>query len=151
MSLLARVHIPITPLVEANSRKAEHWAAKKRRADAVKESVFLNLNKLPVEKRTSLRKESKVMVKFTAITSYKPDADNLAGALKHYRDEVARFLKVDDGNEERVAWSYHWMRYDQNGHSNMCGVRIDFIRYADFLVEAKADIERQLAELGLRP
>lgn len=34
------------------------------------------------------------------------DDDNLAGAFKAVRDEVAAWLQVDDGNKKKITWHY---------------------------------------------
>lgn len=41
----------------------------------------------------------------TRIAPRKLDSDNLAASFKHVRDEVARWLGVDDGIES-VVWHY---------------------------------------------
>lgn len=38
------------------------------------------------------------------------DCDNLTGALKSIRDEVARQLKIDDGDRSKAVWQYRQER-----------------------------------------
>jgi len=148
VTVIARAHVPITPYVESNSRKGEHWAIKKRRADAIKEATFVNLRRLPIAKQQAVRGAGKLMVRFTMVSSHKPDNDGLSSALKFFQDETARFLGVNDGDEGAVAWTKRWERYEGRDKDLKKGVHIEFIPFADYLVEAKAEIEAQLAALG---
>jgi hypothetical protein len=61
-------------------------------------------------------------VRFTRHGTRRMDDDNLIGAFKAVRDEVARWLGVDDGGEE-VTWDYAPQRIGPGPAT----VTIDFI------------------------
>lgn len=86
---------------EMNQR--EHWAAKNRRKNEQQEAVAVAMYSALRGRKVELP----CVVKFTRIGPRKMDNDNLAGALKHCQDAVARMLGVDDGDESKVKF-YHY-------------------------------------------
>lgn len=60
-----------------------------------------------------------VFVRMTRCSAGELDSDNLQGALKAVRDEVARWLGVDDASKD-VDWVYD----QEKTKKKVCGVRI---------------------------
>lgn len=93
---------------ELNQR--DHWAARHRRAQAQKKETHLMLALCSRQKPYgSAAKPWKPTlpceVTLTRISPRRLDGDNLQGALKYIRDEVADWIGVDDA-DDRVEWSY---------------------------------------------
>lgn len=93
-----RVRVPIRTVNSTNAR--EHWGDKQRRARKEREAVaWLLAGKprpaLPV--RVTLTREGP--------NRRAMDGDGLQAALKHVRDQVARWLGVDDA-DPRITWAY---------------------------------------------
>jgi hypothetical protein len=95
------VRVPILPKGSGpNSR--EHWAVKARRVKSERRAVQLML--AAKRKRPSLP----ATVTLTRFSAHLLDDDNAVGSMKAVRDEVARWLGVDDG-DPRVSWRV-WQR-----------------------------------------
>lgn len=90
--------IPIRTYSILNLR--EHWARRHRRSAAQRRAVELFW---PWRGRKWL---FPVEVTLTRIGLRKLDSDNLQGALKAVRDQVAKQLGVDDGYADPVRWLY---------------------------------------------
>ena len=88
---------------EMNQR--EHWAAKNRRKQDQQEHVAVEMLNALRGKRIELP----CVVKMTRIGPKKMDNDNLAGAMKHCQDQIARQLGVDDGDESKVIFHHYQM------------------------------------------
>ena len=146
MTVLAYVFVPVPALVEANSRRGEHWSVKKRRKDVRISATLGHLRLLghaECERLQEIASEEPILVRMTAISVQEPNDDNLAGALKHYRDAVAHWLGIPD-EEPRVKYVPKWERYRGKGAR---GVRIEFVRFIDHLREEQARIAEQIATL----
>lgn len=83
---------------EANQR--EHWAKKARRVKAQREHVMWAFKAERPDKP-----ELPVTVTLTRIAPRRFDDDNLRGAFKAVRDQVAEWLGVDDADPQ-VEWGY---------------------------------------------
>ncbi len=81
----------------------EHWRYRQKRAKEQHKTVAAALLRMPVKPRIPTV-DAPLYVKLIRVSARKLDSDNLAGALKHVRDAVAKMLCVDDGNEELVTW-----------------------------------------------
>jgi len=88
---------------EMNQR--EHWGAKNRRKQDQQEQVAVAMLNALRGKRVELP----CVVKMTRIGPKKMDNDNLAGAMKHCQDQIARQLGVDDGDESKVIFHHYQM------------------------------------------
>ncbi len=88
---------------EMNQR--EHWGAKNRRKQDQQERVSVAMQNALRGKRIELP----CIVKLTRIGPKKMDNDNLAGAMKHCQDQIARQLGVDDGDESKVSFNHYQM------------------------------------------
>lgn len=94
--------LPIKTISEANSR--DHWT-KRRKRFALQawelyfawRSVKPTIPPLPI------------VVTLTRIGPRTLDSDNLAGAFKGLRDQLAKLIGVDDG-DPRVEWRYQQQR-----------------------------------------
>lgn len=90
------VRFPLRLPSAANLR--EHWSARQRRVRAQRDAVGWMLG-------GKVAPPLPVVVTLTRIAPCALDDDNLASAFKAPRDEVARWLKVDDA-DRRVTWAY---------------------------------------------
>jgi hypothetical protein len=106
------ITLPIRIVSESNQR--EHWAAKARRVKKQRQAVAWMLCALPNEVP-----HLPVTVTFTRVAPRKLDkGDNLNGAFKACRDEVAWFFTRDgikvlnakrhiaDDEDSRLTWRY---------------------------------------------
>lgn len=111
--LLVLVPVRIDSSLSLNGRC--HWAARKRKTDAVRMAVrcrfgFEQLQAIatlrPTWDTASLTGYSGALV--VTLTRQAPrlmDDDNSVSALKSVRDEVAHLLRLDDG-DPRLQWRY---------------------------------------------
>lgn len=90
------IRIPVKLPSASNLR--EHWARKHRRVKQQRGVVRAYLGGQP-------RPELPLVVTLTRIGPRRFDDDNLRGAFKGQRDEVAAWLGVDDA-DPRVTWAY---------------------------------------------
>ena len=84
--------------LKSSLNQREHWATKARRAKAERQATAWVLGNDP-------RPPLPCTVLLTRIAPRQFDDDNLCGAFKAVRDEVARWLGVDDA-DPRVVWAY---------------------------------------------
>ncbi len=84
----------------------EHWSARSRRVNAEKNAVALALATLGSGTAAALRDSGRVELKLVRVGGRKLDRDNLAHSFKGCLDAVAKWLRIDDGDEERlgVTW-----------------------------------------------
>src|SRR5688572_24365175 len=100
---------PIKTVSEANVR--EHWAVKNRRKQSQQMEMLVALQNNLRGRKVQLP----CVVKLTRIGPQKLDGDNLQRSCKGIRDQIAKQLNVDDGDEENVTWQYHQMPMGYNG------------------------------------
>lgn len=97
----------ITPIVtatvqvetRAESNDHSHWSGRAKRSSAANAVVFDALAQLA--ERPSVARG--LVVRMTRITPNGLDDDNGVNALKHVRDAVARWLRIND-RDARVTW-----------------------------------------------
>ena len=92
------VHIPMRTVSAPNAR--EHHMERAKRVKRERWAVGMVLNPLPRPQLPCV-----VLLTRDSPGARALDDDNLRGALKGVRDEVARWLGVDDGSSE-VRWVY---------------------------------------------
>jgi len=92
--------LPIKLVSEANVR--EHYFAKARRSHDQRRTIEIALASC----RPMARDGASYRVIMTRHGVRQLDDDNLARSCKSVRDEIARWLKVDDGDMSRVRWEY---------------------------------------------
>lgn len=97
-----QILIPTKVVSEANQR--EHWAVKLKRKKDQQESTWWAIFDAGFHRGSFASAES-IRVTFNRIGGRRMDSDNFAGAFKHIRDAVARWLDIDDG-DERIEWVY---------------------------------------------
>jgi hypothetical protein len=88
-------------VTEANTH--EHWTARAKRGKAQRAAVEAAWWLAPVM-HASFARFAPLRVTLTHAGS-RMDDDNLAGAFKAVRDEVARLIGIDDG-DARLIWVY---------------------------------------------
>ena len=92
---------PIKLVSEANMR--EHWALKNKRKKAQQAAIQAYWKLHGFDQRTW---EFPLKITFVRIGVRKLDSDNLAGSGKAVRDQIAKLLGVNDGDESKVIWHY---------------------------------------------
>ncbi len=92
---------------EANMR--EHWSAKYRRKTA-QQSAFKILWRAYRPKV-----QLPAVVTFTRFSCSVLDSDNLAGAFKHVRDQLAKEIGIDDGSDQ-IRFEYKQERIGKREH-----------------------------------
>lgn len=90
------IEAPIQVVSEANTRG--HWSTKYKRSKKQRQDLRLFLN-------TKRKPRLPCDVWLIRVGPKKLDDDNLSGAFKFLRDEIADWLKIDDGGSE-VLWHY---------------------------------------------
>jgi hypothetical protein len=99
--------VPVRIVSEPN--RPAHWTTKAARCSAQQRAVgacLLGLGKPP---------PGPWIVVLTRLGPRDLDTDNLAAGCKAARDEIARWLGVDDGDVKRVRWCYGQRRADPVG------------------------------------
>ena len=102
-ALRLTVVVPLKVCSAANAR--EHWGAKARRVKAERFAVENTLRSHPLTKTYHLPVGRRWVVTLTRLGGRKWDDDNNVSGLKGVRDEVAAWLRVDDGSA-LVRWEY---------------------------------------------
>ena len=146
-TVIASCFVPVPALVEANKRRGDHWGLKKERKDERIEHTLATLRSMPLSSGLRIRVAARahpMVVRLISVSVQEPNDDNLGGALKHYRDAVAFWLGIPD-EDPRVKYVAKWERYRGKGKR---GVRIEFVRFLDHLIEEKARIEAEIAALS---
>jgi hypothetical protein len=103
----ATLEVPI--LAPSLTNQREHWTVRHQRAKVQREAVWgcwmaLSCG-IRMEFRAALASGRKLLVTMTRRAPSPLDDDNLLGALKSVRDEVAERLGVDD-RSPLVVWGY---------------------------------------------
>ena len=93
---------------EAN-HSGEHPMTRAKRARRQRETTLIALTRHlgRLEGRKLLEREGRLLVCLTRLSMGRLDDDNLAGAFKHVRDEIAKWLGCDDNPGAPVRWSVH--------------------------------------------
>jgi len=94
------IETPIKVISEANQRS--HWAERKRRFDGQKIELQYYWRQALKGKKPSLP----CRVRLTRIGPKALDSDNLAGAFKAVRDQIAKEIGVDDGAVKQISFEY---------------------------------------------
>lgn len=147
VTVIASCFVPY-PAVSSANRAHQHWRKQKERADEQKAHTWAAIRALPLETKSLLiaaPEKEPLLVRLIVISAHAMDPDNLKTSTKYYQDEVARWLGVNDRDETRVRYVTKWERYRGKG---LRGVRIEFVRYLDHLLEEKARIEADIASLS---
>lgn len=109
----ATVHLPLKKPLPSAANLREHWAAKARRVKAqrvlTRIALFATPGLLSLRGYFSSLPSTRIACTFTRVGPRALDSDNLQGAFKSVRDEVAKFFGLDDGSG-RWAWDYQQAR-----------------------------------------
>lgn len=97
--MIVTIEVPCKVKSEANTRC--HWAVRRRRFKEQREAVRLAWANQCNKRIWSLRP----LVITMTHRGRKMDSDNLAGAFKAVRDEIAAIIGRDDGDES-IEWRY---------------------------------------------
>lgn len=93
--------VPIKATFTLNSR--EHWAARARKRKLERIAVAVAMRTAAAQRWFD--PEGGVLVTLTRVGPRKLDSDNVQGALKSVRDEIALQLGMDDGDDQ-ISWIY---------------------------------------------
>lgn len=88
--------------IESVANLREHWAKKANRVKLHRQLAWAALSRF-MHLPDSVR--DKIAVTLTRIAPRTLDSDNLASGFKATRDQVADFLKLDDG-DPKITWRY---------------------------------------------
>ncbi len=99
MTTTTTIAIPLKLGAALNARV--HWTARAKRSKTERAIVGAALRHHPFTAEETPSTCTLVRVAPRAL-----DDDNLAGAFKSIRDEVASFFDVDDGPKGPIAWHY---------------------------------------------
>lgn len=149
--VILNVTVPIEVTRGQNDRG--HWRTKKARTDAEKKATHVALLIDAADPFFHRLEDSRLGARVTFLRPYKPghplDDDNLAGAFKYPRDEVARFLGLDDASP-RYCWRYVQCKGDKKRADGMharCRVEILPASDVDPLLTAVRELKRAASEL----
>lgn len=96
---MTRVTLEIPGLrVRSEANERGHWSRRHARFHEQRTAVALALAGVSSADRDALRSAERVEVRFTRIAPRKCDPDNALGGFKAVLDEVARWLRIDDGS-----------------------------------------------------
>lgn len=98
----------IKTVSEANQR--EHWAVKSNRKKQQQHDFSILWRN-----RKGYAIEPPAVVTFKRYSCNELDDDNLVGAFKHVRDQLAREIGVDDG-DQKVQYRYEQERIPKREH-----------------------------------
>ena len=99
------LRVAVHVVSEANTR--EHRAVAHKRHSVQKDAVKKAL--APHTVPTSPSGQYVITLTRLSPATRQLDTDNLAGAFKYPRDEIARWLKIDDGSKS-LTWNYAQMK-----------------------------------------
>ena len=103
--------IPIKTVTGLNAR--EHWRKRAARVKAERTAVALIVRPF----------FTPCIVRMVRLSSSLCDDDNLQGAMKAVRDEIARICGVDDGPNGPIQWVYA----QEKCKRGQFGVRVEFL------------------------
>ena len=112
MRLELLINVPLTkPLPSANNLR-EHWVVKAKRVKEQRNGAWFHLlahggmrTVLNMAGVLSRNPQTGITCTLTRISPKRLDDDNLSGAFKAIRDEVAKQVGLDDGSP-RWTWKY---------------------------------------------
>lgn len=101
--------LPIKTVTGLNAR--EHWRVRHKRVQAERNTTAYIVRPFTTP----------AVVRFTRLSPALCDDDNLQGAMKAIRDEVAKIAGVDDGPTGPIRWEYA----QEKCKRGTCGVRVE--------------------------
>jgi hypothetical protein len=145
---MSEYRFDIKTVSEANQR--EHWAVKSKRKKEQQFHFRLIWRGIHFSPEVNLP----AAITFTRYSCRKMDSDNLAGAFKHVRDQLAIEIGIDDGSD-RITWEYRQER--TKGRENYFTVTVEHMEerntrkaYAVILrtSDAPDDVAERIDSLG---
>lgn len=103
--------LPIKTVTGLNAR--EHWRKRHSRVQSERRATALIVKPFPVP----------CIVRMVRLSSALCDDDNLQGACKAIRDEIAKICGVDDGPSGPITWAYAQEKCKRGQE----GVRVEFL------------------------
>ena len=107
----AKYEIPLKTVNGQNAR--EHWQQRRRRVKLERAATAFVVKPFPTP----------CICRLVRITAGTLDDDNLSGALKAVRDEVAKICGVDDKPDGPITWVYA----QEKCKPKQFGVRVEFL------------------------
>lgn len=98
--------IDILVRTESESNLRTHHFATHKRKRRQQRAVETALRMVRAADRDAATNASPVHVRLCRVAGAELDPGNLEGSFKHVQDAIARWLGVDDGDGERVRWTY---------------------------------------------
>ena len=123
------IEAPIKVISEANNR--EHWS-KRRGKNGRATNQKIELQYYWRETLKGRRVSLPCLVRLTRIGPKELDTDNLAGAFKAIRDQIAKEIGIDDGAVNQIRFEY---AQDAIGKRTY-GIRVEVIEQAEMEVAA---------------
>jgi len=102
-----KLKFDIKTVSEANQR--EHWAIKNSRKKSQQKAFQA------IWRNAKPKVELPATIIFTRYSCQELDSDNLAGAFKHTRDQLAKEIGIDDGSE-LLNFEYRQERIGKREH-----------------------------------
>ena len=113
--------LPIKTVTGLNAR--EHWRVRHKRVSGERATTRLIVKTFTTP----------AIVRFTRISEKLCDDDNLQGAMKAIRDELAKIAGVDDGPSGPIRWEYA----QEKCKRGTFGVRVEIVERADAAIVAR--------------
>lgn len=98
----------IKTVSEMNTR--EHWTKRNKRKKAQQQEFMV------AWRSGKFHIDLPATIVFVRHSVNMMDADNLAGSFKHCQDQLARELKIDDGDRAQVRWKYEQVKLAKREH-----------------------------------
>lgn len=111
MSLAARYLIPIKTVTGLNAR--EHHMTRARRVKSERQATALIVKPFPTP----------CIVRLIRMSSALADDDNLPGACKAIRDEIARLCGCGDSPRDPITWVYAQEKCKRGQH----GIKVEML------------------------
>lgn len=111
--MIYEFEIPVRTVSEANMR--EHWGRKAERTRNIRAVVAIVMRQPTVMPKAGWTPLPKTIT-MTRIAPRMFDSDNSIRALKAVRDEIAKQIGIDDG-DDRLTWRYEQRKGKVREHS----------------------------------
>ena len=85
--------------IKSGLNEREHWGARKKRIDQEKKTIWAAMRHHPFHGLVP-----PFLVTLTRIGPRRMDDDNVAGGFKSVRDQIAKDLRVDDGDTDLIGF-----------------------------------------------
>src|SRR6185503_10774135 len=100
--LITNLHLTIPVKVISEANNYDHWTKKRKRKIAQQQEVHAELYKALDHRKIQLP----CTVHLVRIGPRELDSDNLTSAFKGMRDQIAKMIGVDDGETDKIRFTY---------------------------------------------